>query len=197
MFIASKISSEDAATEVHLSDPENPLVVYHVVEHRVKNFFEKLGAAKKARIDLSTITDATELEGRMVQSVAELKAECVSVGLKTAGNKSELCARLDRHDMGQTLSSDQSAAGLLGAHGHKKVADLQTEIKARNQGRQKNEFILPASGRKCDLIAALSLDDAEANPEYLADDDAIQSDFLTRVAMTVDMDDPLSEEDED
>jgi hypothetical protein len=195
LFIASKISAEDAATEVHLSDPENPLVVHHVVEHRVKNFFGKLAAAKKAHIDLNAVTDAAELEGRMVNSVAELKAECVCHGLKTAGNKTDLCARLDRHDLGQTTSSDKSAAGKLGAHGHKTVQELNAEIEQRNATRDKDKIIQPASKKKRDLAAALLEDDAEECPQYLPDDDALLSNLLTREATTVDAEDPLTDED--
>jgi len=195
LFIASKISAEDAAKEVHLSDPENPLVVYHVVEHRVKNFFGKLSAAKKAHIDLTSVTDATELEGRMVNSVAELKAECASHGLKNTGKKSDLCARLDRHELGQTTPTDLSAAGKLGTHGSKMVHELNAEISARNAGRSPGRLIVPTSSRKGDLAAALQEDD-EDDPEYIEEDEARQSSLLTRDPLEIEGDDPLSDADE-
>jgi len=195
LFIASKISAEDAAKEVHLSDPENPLVVYHVVDHRVKNFFGKLAAAKKAHIDMASVTDATELEGRMVNTVAELKAERASHGLKNNGKKADLCARLDRHDLGQTTPTDLSLAGKLGAHGTKMVHELNAEISARNAGRSSESLIVPVSSRKIDLAAALQEDD-EDNPKYIQDDDAIQSSLLTRAASEIECDDPLSDADD-
>ena len=73
----------------------------------------------------------------------ELKAECFARGLKGPGNKQDLCARLDRDDMGQSAIADKSAAGLLDAHGNKKVIELQQEIQARNAGRLEAGKIKP------------------------------------------------------
>lgn len=42
-----------------------------------------------------------------------------------------------------------------------KVADLLAEIDRRNEGRDEDSLIVPASQRKSDLLAALAADDAQ------------------------------------
>lgn len=46
-----------------------------------------------------------------------------------------------------------------------KVAQLEKEIEARNSEREEDSYIVPASGRKDDLIAALAEDDADQEQE--------------------------------
>jgi hypothetical protein len=45
------------------------------------------------------------------------------------------------------------------AYSDMKVADLEAEIASRNEDREEDDQIQPASGRKADLIAALEADD--------------------------------------
>ena len=54
------------------------------------------------------------------------------------------------------------------------VAELEAEIKARNDGRDADEHIAPASKRKGDLIDALEADDA-TDPEDESDSESSSS----------------------
>jgi hypothetical protein len=161
LFSASKISAASAASEVHALNPSNPLVMFHVTEGRVKNFFGKLASAKKAKIDLSLVTDQTEMEGRMSDSKASLKAECDRCGLKKGGKKEELVARLARHDVGAALESDQTAAALLGKYGAFKVQELAAEVESRNKTRTGKNAIATHPQTKKSLINRLEKDDGQ------------------------------------
>ena len=52
LYVASKISPEAAASEVHKSFPDSVVVKYHCTAARVKSFFAQLTKAKKKNMDL-------------------------------------------------------------------------------------------------------------------------------------------------
>jgi hypothetical protein len=98
----------------------------------VKNFFGKLAQARKKRLDLSTITDATELEGRAADNRETLVRDCKAAQLVATGNKQILIDRLTRYDAGQLLPEDRSKKSRAGKYQPLSVLELKAEIDGRH-----------------------------------------------------------------
>ena len=127
LYVASKISPEAAAAEVHRTHPGNVRVKYHCTSARVKTFFAQLTKAKKQNKDLDLVGLHTDLEGRAAESNASLTRELEERGLKTSGKKSVLVERLDRSDESKSLISDYNPNQLPG-NGSKTAAHLKAAL---------------------------------------------------------------------
>ena len=149
LYVASKISPEAAAAEVHRTHPGNVRVKYHCTSARVKTFFAQLTKAKKQNKDLDQVGLHTDLEGRAAESNASLMRELEERGLKTSGKKSVLVERLDRSDESKSLISDYNPDKLPG-NGSMTVADLKASL-----GRAG----LSKAGVKKTLVLRLNLHD--------------------------------------
>ena len=190
LYVASKISPEAAAAEVHRTHPGNVRVKYHCTSARVKTFFAQLTKAKKQNKPLDQVGLHTDLDGRAAESNESLQRELQARGLKTSGKKSLLVERLNRSDENKSLISDYNPSKLPG-NGSKTVAALKAAL-ARyglNKSGVKNVLVRRLHDHETKLAANAAATDAQEGADAGSDElvdtvegDEDEADQLTEVA---------------